>query len=89
MKKKMALALCLAAMAVPASARNAEDYWCGKPRTHLMMWIVKVQEPKRDDVGKLIRDNERNVLWSRAADGRTYSQYGVTNKCLAESNNAA
>jgi hypothetical protein len=29
MKKKLALALCLAAMAVPASARNAEDYWCG------------------------------------------------------------
>ena len=36
MKKKLALALCfalvLAAIAAPASARNAEDYWCGKPK---------------------------------------------------------
>ena len=33
MKKKLVLALCLAAIAVPASARNAEDYWCGKGKT--------------------------------------------------------
>ena len=60
MKKKLALALCLAAISVPAQARNAEDYWCGKGknRSHLMMWIAKVQEPMRDDEGKLIRDNE-------------------------------
>lgn len=76
--KSLLLALCLAAMAVPASARNAADYWCGKPKIHLMMWIAKVQEPDRDDEGKLIRDNEGNLLWGRAADGRTYSQYGTT-----------
>ena len=52
MKEKLALALCLAAIATPASARNAEDYWCGKPRIHLMMWIAKVQEPDRDAGGK-------------------------------------
>jgi hypothetical protein len=53
--KPIALALCLAAaMAVPgASARNAEDYWCGTPRIHLMMWIAKVQVWARDDEGKL------------------------------------
>jgi hypothetical protein len=82
MKKKLALALCLAAMAGPASARNAEDYWCGKPRIHLMMWIAKVQEPMRDDEGKLIRDNEGNLAWARAADGRAYSQYGIINHKL-------
>jgi hypothetical protein len=84
MKKKPALALCLAAMAVPASARNAEDYWCGKPRIHLMMWIAKVQEPMRDEEGKLIRDNEGNLVWARAADGRTYTQYGIINHKLPE-----
>jgi hypothetical protein len=67
---------------VPASARNAEDYWCGQPRIHLMMWIAKVQEPMRDDEGKLIRDNEGNLVWERAADGRTYSQYGIINHKL-------
>jgi hypothetical protein len=82
--KSLLLALCLAAMAVPASARNAADYWCGKPRIHLMMWIAKVQEPMRDDEGKLIRDNEGNLEWARAADGRTYSQYGIINHKLPE-----
>jgi hypothetical protein len=74
MKKKLALALCLAALATTASARNAEDYWCGKgkDRIHLMMWIAKVQEPMRDDEGKLIRDDKGNLTWGRAADGRTY-----------------
>ena len=71
MKKKLALALAfalvLAAIAAPASARNAEDYWRGKPKIHLMMWIAKVQEPDRDAEGKLIRDNEGNLLWGRAA----------------------
>ena len=62
MKKKLALALCLAAMAVPASARNAEDYWCGTPRIHLMMWIAKVQVWARDDEGKLIRDKDGNLV---------------------------
>jgi len=44
----------------PPAPANAEDYWCGKGknRIHLMMWIAKVQEPMRDDEGKLIRDNE-------------------------------
>ena len=84
MKKKLALALCLAAIAVPAIARNAEDYWCGKPKIHLMMWIAKVQEPMRDEEGKLIRDNEGNLVWARAADGRTYSQYGIINHKLPE-----
>jgi hypothetical protein len=84
MKKKLALALCLAAISVTAQARNAEDYWCGKGnnRIHLMMWIAKVQEPMRDDEGKLIRDNEGNLSWARAADGRTYSQYGIINHKL-------
>jgi hypothetical protein len=74
----------LAAMSVPAQARNAEDYWCGKGenRIHLMMWIAKVQEPMRDEEGKLIRDNEGNLSWERAADGRTYSQYGIINHKL-------
>jgi hypothetical protein len=81
-KQKLALAFCIAAITVPASARNAEDYWCGKPRTHLMMWIAKVQEPMRDDEGKLIRDNEGNLAWARAADGRTYGQYGIINHKL-------
>jgi hypothetical protein len=36
-----------------------------------MMWIAKVQEPDRDDEGKLIRDNDGNLVWGRAADGRT------------------
>jgi hypothetical protein len=76
MKKKLALALYLTAIAVPASARNAEDYWCGKPRIHLMMWIAKVQEPTRD--------NEGNLVCGRAADGRTYSQYGIINHKLPE-----
>ena len=61
--KPIALALCLAAMAVPASARNAEDYWCGTPRIHLMMWIAKVQVWARDDEGKLIRDKDGNLVW--------------------------
>jgi hypothetical protein len=52
--RKLALALCLAALATPARARNAEDYWCGNPPIHLMMWIAKVQVWKRDDEGKLI-----------------------------------
>jgi hypothetical protein len=82
--KPFILSLCLAAIAVPASARNAEDFWCGKPRIHLMMWIAKVQEPDRDDEGKLIRDNEGNLVWGRAADGRTYSQYGIINHKLPE-----
>ena len=82
--KTFILALCLAAIAVPASARNAVDYWCGKPKIHLMMWIAKVQEPARDDEGKLIRDNEGNLYWGRAADGRTYTQYGIINHKLPE-----
>ena len=84
--KKLLFALCLAAIAVPAQARNAEDYWCGegKNRIHLMMWIAKVQEPMRDDEGKLIRDKEGNLVWARAADGRTYSQHGVINHKLPE-----
>ena len=45
-----------------------------------MMWIAKVQEPMRDDDGELIRDDERNLTWGRAADGRAYSQYGITNR---------
>jgi hypothetical protein len=84
MKKKLAFALCFAALATTANARNAEDYWCGTPRIHLMMWIAKVQEPSRDAEGKLIRDNEGNLSWGRAADGRTYSQYGVINHKLPE-----
>jgi hypothetical protein len=86
MKKKLVLALCLAALATTASARNAEDYWCGKgkDRIHLMMWIAKVQEPMRDDEGKLIRDDKGNLTWGRAADGRTYEQYGIINHKLPE-----
>lgn len=85
MKKRLS-ALCLAAIAVPAQARNAEDYWCGKGknRIHLLMWIAKVQEPMRDDEGKLIRDKEGNLVWARAADGRTYSQHGIINHKLPE-----
>jgi hypothetical protein len=84
MKTKLALALCLTVMATPARARNAEDYWCGKgkDRIHLMMWIAKVQEPDRDDEGKLIRDSQGNLSWGRAADGRTYSQHGIINHKL-------
>jgi hypothetical protein len=69
MKKKLAMGLWLAALATPASGRNAEDYWCGKgnDRIHLLMWIAKVQEPTRDDEGKLIRDDKGNLLWGRAA----------------------
>jgi hypothetical protein len=80
MKKKLALAFCLAAIAMPANARSAEDYWCGK--IHLMMWVAKVQEPMRDDNGKLIRDDGGNLVWARAADGRTYTQYGIINHKL-------
>jgi hypothetical protein len=65
--KKLALAVCLAAMAVPASARNAEDYWCGKPRIHLMMWIAKVQvcHPKRVTVvpNRWIRLTKDNIYF--------------------------
>jgi hypothetical protein len=83
---KLLWVLFLAAIAVPAQARNAEDYWCGKVknRIHLMMWIAKVQEPMRDDEGQLIRDKEGNVVWARAADGRTYSQHGIINHKLPE-----
>ncbi len=81
MKKKLALALCLAAIAVPASARNAEDYWCGKPRIHLMMWIAKVQVWARDDEGKLIRDKDGNLVWG-GFGGETYEQYGIINHKL-------
>ena len=35
MKKKLVLFLCLAALAAPASARNAEDYWCGKGKDRI------------------------------------------------------
>ena len=49
-----------------------------------MTWIAKVQEPMRDDDGRLIRDDERNLTWGRAADGRTYSQYGIINHKLPE-----
>jgi hypothetical protein len=79
--KPIALALCLAAMAVPASARNAEDYWCGTPRIHLMMWIAKVQVWARDDEGKLIRDKDGNVVWG-GFGGETYEQYGIINHKL-------
>jgi hypothetical protein len=81
MKKKLALALCLAAIAVPASARNAEDYWCGKPKIHLMMWIAKVQVWARDDEGKLIRDKDGNLVWG-GFGGETYEQYGIINHKL-------
>ena len=46
-----------------------------------MMWIAKVQEPMRDDEGKLIRDNEGNLSWGYG-DGSTYEQYGVINHTL-------
>jgi hypothetical protein len=81
MKKKLALALCLAALATPASARNAEDYWCGKPRIHVMMWIAKVQVWERDDEGKLIRDKDGNLV-SGGYGGETYQQYGIINHKL-------
>jgi hypothetical protein len=76
--RKLALALCLAALATPASARNAEDYWCGTPRIHLMMWIAKVQVWARDDEGKLIRDKDGNLV-SGGFGGETYEQYGIIN----------
>ncbi len=81
--KPIALALCLAAaMAVPgASARNAEDYWCGTPRIHLMMWIAKVQVWARDDEGKLIHDKDGNLVWG-GFGGETYEQYGIINHKL-------
>jgi hypothetical protein len=71
--KKLLFVLCLATIAVPAQARNAEDYWCGegKNRIHLMMWIAKVQEPMRDDQGKLIRDKEGNLVWARSRGALT------------------
>jgi hypothetical protein len=81
MKTKLALALCLAALATPASARNAEDYWCGTPRIHLMMWIAKVQVWARDDEGKLIRDKDGNLVWG-GFGGETYEQYGIINHKL-------
>jgi hypothetical protein len=81
MKKKLALALCLTALATPVSARNAEDYWCGKPRIHLMMWIAKVQVWARDDEGKLVRDKDGNLVWG-GFGGETYEQYGIINHKL-------
>jgi hypothetical protein len=81
MKKKLVLALCLAALATPVSARNAEDYWCGKPSIHLMMWIAKVQVWARDDEGKLIRDKDGNLVWG-GFGGETYEQYGIINHKL-------
>jgi hypothetical protein len=82
--KPIALALCLAAaMAVPgASARNAEDYWCGTPRIHLMMWIAKVQVWARDDEGKLIHDKDGNLVWG-GFGGETYEQYGIISHKLS------
>ena len=74
--KRFLLALCLAALATPARARNAEDYWCGKPPIHLMMWIAKVQVWERDDEGKLIRDKDGNLVWG-GFGGATYEQYGI------------
>src|SRR5262249_25681797 len=81
MKKKFILALCLAALATPARARNAEDYWCGKPPIHLMMWVAKVQVLARDDEGKLIRDKDGNLVWG-GFGGETYEQYGIINHKL-------
>jgi hypothetical protein len=81
MKKKLTLALCLAALATPASARNAEDYWCGNPRIHVMTWIAKVQVWARDDEGKLIRDEDGNLV-SGGFGGETYQQYGIINHKL-------
>jgi hypothetical protein len=77
--RKLALALCLTAIAVPAQARNAEDCWCGKGknRIHLMMWIAKVQEPMRHDAGKIDPRRRLQPFMGRVADGRTYSQYGI------------
>jgi hypothetical protein len=82
MKKKLVLVLCLAALATPVSARNAEDHWCGKPRIHLMMWIAKVQVWERDDEGKLIRDKDGNPVWG-GFGGETYEQYGIINHKLS------
>jgi hypothetical protein len=47
-----------------------------------MLWIAKVQEPERDDEGKLIRDSEGNLSWGY--HGRTYMQYGIINHKLPE-----
>ena len=47
--KPFLLALCLAALATPASARNAEDYWCGKPPIHLMVAATVVGGTSRSN----------------------------------------
>src|SRR5262249_39251898 len=39
----------LAALATPASARNAEDYWCGKPPIHLMVAATVVGGTSRSN----------------------------------------
>jgi hypothetical protein len=48
MKKKLALALCLAALATRVAARPMEDYQCGKAKTHILMAIEKNWVQKRD-----------------------------------------
>jgi hypothetical protein len=42
------VALCLAAMAMPASARPMSDWLCGKAKTHIIMSIAKNWAEKRD-----------------------------------------
>lgn len=65
MKKKLAIALCLAAIAASAEARPMADYWCDA-RHHIVTWADKSKSKAETAYGIILHDtliDRKNPRW--------------------------